>query len=251
MVLRMFNRQCSVTGMQLESVLIKMNESNISDDDVCFNVPASKRRRRIMSSSSESSNNDFDYDTQVSDTESEDNEEVDEVGPSNNVSDVSEEWVAQNAERPPFTFTAHPGKTFNTPSKKVPLFYLSILIKCLQEHTMAIKIFLFYIIFISYLFIKNFLVLIKMNESNISDDDVCFNVPASKRRRRIMSSSSESSNNDFDYDTQVSDTESEDNEEVDEVGPSNNVSDVSEEWVAQNAERPPFTFTAHPGKTFK
>ncbi|KAF5290885.1 hypothetical protein FQA39_LY14565 [Lamprigera yunnana] len=110
-----------VTVSSKLELLIKMNESDISDDDVCFNVPASKRRRRIMSSSSESSNNDFDYDTQVSDTESEDNEEVDEVGPSNNVSDVSEEWVAQNAERPPFPFTAHPGKTFNTPSKKSKL----------------------------------------------------------------------------------------------------------------------------------
>lgn len=119
-------------------VLIKMNENDISDDDVCFNVLASKRRRRIMSSSSESSNNDFDYDTQLSDTESEDNEEVDEVSPSNNVSDVSEEWVPQNAERPPFPFTSHPGKTFNTPSKKVPLFYLEkfldeALIKLLTE----------------------------------------------------------------------------------------------------------------------
>lgn len=112
-----------------------MNESDISDDE--FNVPASKRRRRIMSSSSESSNNDFNYDTQLSDTESEDNEEVDEVGPSNN--NVSEEWVPQNVERPPFPFTAHPGKTFNTPSKKVPLFYLEKflddLIKLITEQT--------------------------------------------------------------------------------------------------------------------
>lgn len=115
---------------------IKMDESDISDDE--FNVTASKRRIRIMSSSSESSNNDFDYDTQLSDTESEDNEEVDAIGPSNN--NVSEEWVPQNAERPPFPFTAHPGKTFNTPSKNVPLFYLEKfldddLIKLITEQT--------------------------------------------------------------------------------------------------------------------
>lgn len=88
-----------------------MNESDSSDD--VFHVPASKRRR-ILSSSSESSN-DFDYDTELSDTASEDDEEIDEVGPSN----VSEEWVLQNAERPPFPFTAHPGKTFTTSSKKI------------------------------------------------------------------------------------------------------------------------------------
>lgn len=74
------------------------------------NIPASKRRR-IMSSSSES------FDTDLSDTESEDDEEV-------SVGHISEEWVPHNDERLPFPFTAQPGKTFNTPPKKVPVFCL-------------------------------------------------------------------------------------------------------------------------------
>lgn len=97
-----------------------MNESDISEDEI--NVPASIKRRRIMSSSSESSDGNFDYDTELSDTENRDGEEVDQVGPSNSI--VSKEQLPQNAERPPFPFTAHPGKTFDTPPKKVPLFYL-------------------------------------------------------------------------------------------------------------------------------
>nr|KAF6492390.1 hypothetical protein HJG59_009594 [Molossus molossus] len=112
-----------------------MNESDISDDEI--NVPAGRKRRRIMSSSSESSDSNFDYDTELSDTENEIGEEVDEVGPSNSI--VSEEWLPQNAERP-FPFTAHPGKTFDTPSRKVPLFYLEKfldeeLIKLITEQT--------------------------------------------------------------------------------------------------------------------
>nr|KAF6374916.1 hypothetical protein mPipKuh1_013401 [Pipistrellus kuhlii] len=113
-----------------------MNESDISDDKV--NVPAGTKRRGTMSSSSESSDSNCDYDTELSDTENEDGEEVDEVGPSNSI--VSEEWLPQKAERPPFPFTAHPGKTFNTPPKKVPLFYLEKfldeeLIKLITEQT--------------------------------------------------------------------------------------------------------------------
>jgi len=113
-----------------------MNESDISDDEI--NVPAGRKKRRIMSSSSESSDSNFDYDTESSDTENEDGEEVDEVGPSNSI--VSEKWLPQNAERLPFPFTAHPGKTFDTPRKKVPLFYLEKfldeeLIKLITEQT--------------------------------------------------------------------------------------------------------------------
>lgn len=77
-----------------------MNESDISDDEI--NVPAGRKRKRIMSSSSESSDSNFDYDTELSDSENEDgeevDEEVDEVGPSNNI--VSKEMLPQNAERP-------------------------------------------------------------------------------------------------------------------------------------------------------
>lgn len=91
-----------------------MNESDISDDEI--NVPAGIKKRRIMSSSSESSDGNFDYDTELSDTENEDGEEVDQVGPSNSI--VSEEWLPQNAERPAFLFTAHPGrKNFRYSSK--------------------------------------------------------------------------------------------------------------------------------------
>lgn len=113
-----------------------MNESDISDDEI--NGPAGRKRRCIMSSTSESSDSDFDYDTELSDTENEDGEEVDEVDPNNSI--LSEEWLPQNTERPPFPFTAHPGKTFNTPPKKVPLFYLEKfldeeLIKLITEQT--------------------------------------------------------------------------------------------------------------------
>lgn len=113
-----------------------MNESDISDDEI--NVPAGRKTRRIMISSSESSDSNFDYGTELSDTENEDGEGVDEVGPSNSI--VSEEWLPQNAERPPFPFIAYPGKTFDTPPKKVPLFYLEKfldeeLIKLITEQT--------------------------------------------------------------------------------------------------------------------
>lgn len=97
-----------------------MNESDISDDEI--NIPAGRKRRRIMSSSSESSVSNFEYDTELSDTENEDGEKVEEVGPSNSI--VSEEWLPQNAEKPPFPFTAYPGKTFDTPPKKFLCFIL-------------------------------------------------------------------------------------------------------------------------------
>ncbi|CAH2087090.1 unnamed protein product [Euphydryas editha] len=75
-----------------------------------------------MSSSSESSDSNFDYDTELSDTENKYGEEVDEVGPNN--SNGSEEWLPRNAKRPPFPFTAHTGKTFYTPPKKFLCFIL-------------------------------------------------------------------------------------------------------------------------------
>ncbi|CAH2093766.1 unnamed protein product [Euphydryas editha] len=73
-----------------------------------------------MGLTSESADSNFDYDTE-SETENEDGEAVDEVGPNSN---VAEEWLPGNAERPPFPFTAHPGKTFDTPPRKFLCFIL-------------------------------------------------------------------------------------------------------------------------------
>ncbi|CAH2103126.1 unnamed protein product [Euphydryas editha] len=90
-----------------------------TDDEI--HVPAGRKRKRIISSTSESSDSNFDYDTELSDTENEDGE-VDEVGSNNRI--VSEACLPRNAKTPPFPFRRHPGKTFDTPPKKFLCFIL-------------------------------------------------------------------------------------------------------------------------------